>query len=197
MLLAALLACSLIADAGPSLPVEGPPPPAELSELRHELIATLNEHRSQYNLPRLSMDRTAEKSAQAHAEDMLRTGQMQHDDPSGRTPFERFQAYGGKADYFGENLGFHSPGVIDPVLLWQVIEKLDAQMMAETPPSDGHRRNILSRNFSEVGIGIAVGSRGVFLSEDFVGYLYEKSHTAKSDATPRPRKGSRSNSFDS
>ena len=183
MLLAALLAFSLVANTGPPLPTEGPPPPAELSQLRRQLIATLNQHRAQYNLPRLSVEPTAERSAQAHAEDMLRTGQMQHDDPNGRTPFERFEALGGKADYFGENLGFHSPGVLDPVLLWQVIEKLDEQMMDEVPPNDGHRRNILLRNFSQVGIGIAVGARGVFLSEDFVGYVYEKSHSAKSNAT--------------
>ena len=186
MLLAALLACFLTAANGPPLPIEGPPPAAELSQLRHQLIARLNEHRAQYGLRRLNPDDTAEKAAQFQAEDMLRTGQMQHVDARGRTPFERFESFGGKADYYGENLGFHSPAVLDPTLLWHVLATLDAQMMAEVAPEDGHRRNILSRNFSAVGIGIAVGARGVFVSEDFVGYQYEKPHAVKVEATAPP-----------
>lgn len=186
MLLAALLTFVLASGASSLLPTIGPPPPDELSQLRRQLIATLNHHRAQYGLPRLTFDGTAEKAAQYQAEDMQRTGRMQHDDASGRSPLQRFESFGGKADYYGENLGYRSPGVLDPVLLWHVIEALDADMMAEVPPADGHRKNILSRNFSAVGIGIAVGPNGVFLSEDFVGHLGEKPQAPKVDATAVP-----------
>ena len=186
MLLATLLAFLLSVDIGPPLPAIGPPPPAELSQLRRQLVDTLNRHRAQYGLPVLTFDSTAQKAAQFQAEDMLRAGRMQHEDAAGRSPLERFESFGGKADYYGENLGYRSPGVVDPTLLWRVIAALDAEMMAEVPPSDGHRRNILSQRFSAVGIGIAVGPAGVFLSEDFVGHVYEKPPDPKVDATASP-----------
>jgi len=42
-------------------------------------------------------------------------------------------------------------------------------MMAEQPPNDGHRENIVSPNYDAVGIGVAVGPGGVYLTEDFTG----------------------------
>jgi uncharacterized protein YkwD len=161
-----LLALLLAANLGP-IPTTGPPPPSELKQLRTELITRLNGYRAPLGLPLLGVDPIAERAAQFQATDMLNAGQLRHEDSSGRTPFARYKAYGGKSDYYGENVGFHSPGVLDPVLLWEVLSKLDAQMMAEAPPNDGHRRNILSSHFSAVGIGIAVGPNGVFVCEDF------------------------------
>jgi uncharacterized protein YkwD len=160
MLLALLIAASLD-------PTIGPPPPSELMQLRAELVAQLNEHRAQAGLTPFGVDPIAEQAAEFQAVDMMNTGKMRHEDSSGRSPFARYEAFGGKADYYGENIGFRSPGVVDPVLLWQVLAKLDARMMAEVPPDDGHRRNILSSHYTAVGIGVAVGPDGVFLAEDF------------------------------
>jgi uncharacterized protein YkwD len=185
MLLTALLAFLLALGTGP-IPTEGPPPAGELTHLRQQLIAELNQHRAQYGLSPLTFDDTAEKAAQFHAEEMEQAGEMRHEDASGRSPLQRFEALGGRADYYGENIGYWTPGVVDPVLLWHVIGSLDAEMMAEKPPNDGHRRNILSQNYSAVGIGIAVGPHGVFISEDFLGYRYEKAHEPKFDATAPP-----------
>ena len=162
MLLALLLAASL----GP-IPTTGPPPPSELKQLRAQLLAQLNADRAQLGLASLAVDPIAERAAEFQAVDMLDAGKLRHDDSSGRSPLARYNAYGGKSDYYGENVGFRSPGVVDPVLLWDVLSKLDAQMMAEAPPNDGHRRNILSGHFSAVGIGVAVGPNGVFMCEDF------------------------------
>lgn len=166
MFLALLLQLLTASNLGP-IPTIGPPPPAELRELRAELIATLNEHRVHAGLEPLVIDPVAEQAAQFQAQDMLDSGVMRHVDSEGRTPAARYKAYGGKSDYYGENVGFSSPGVVDPTLLWKVIEKLDYDMMAETPPDDGHRRNILSSHYDAVGIGITVGPKGVFLCEDF------------------------------
>lgn len=162
MLLALLVAANLI-------PTTGPPPAAELQQLRSELTATLNEHRAQLGLPALATDPIAEQAAEFQAVDMLDAGALRHEDSSGRSPAERYKAYGGASDYYGENVGFRSPGVLDPALLWDVLSKLDAQMMAEVAPDDGHRRNILSSHYRAVGIGVAVGPHGVFMCEDFSG----------------------------
>ncbi|MBV8172107.1 MAG: CAP domain-containing protein [Candidatus Eremiobacteraeota bacterium] len=169
MLLAALLAAFFIdVDAG-QIPSTGPPPAAELHSLRAKLIDRINKDRAQYNLPPLTADPIAQRAAQYQAENMLATGNLEHTDSSGRAPMQRYNDMGGKADYYGENVGFRAPGVLDPVLLWNVLAKLEAEMMAEVPPNDGHRQNILSSHYNAVGIGVAVGPRGVFMAEDFVG----------------------------
>jgi uncharacterized protein YkwD len=161
MLVALLIAANL--DAIPTVPI----PRSELKQLRDELITQLNEHRARVGVEPLGVDPIAEQAAQFQAADMLNAGQLRHQDSSGRLPFARYQALGGKTDYYGENVGFRSPGVVDPVLLWEVLSKLDAQMLAEVPPNDGHRRNILSTHFTAVGIGVAVGPNGVYMCEDF------------------------------
>ena len=160
MLLALLIATSLD-------PTIGPPPPAELMQLRTQLTAQLNAHRRDAGLTPLGVDPIAQRAAEFQAVDMMNVGKMNHIDTAGRSPIARYEAFGGKADYYGENLGFRSPGVVDPLLLWEVLSKLDAKMMAEVPPDDGHRQNILSSHYSAVGIGIAVGPDGVFMCEDF------------------------------
>ncbi|MBV8082657.1 MAG: CAP domain-containing protein [Candidatus Eremiobacteraeota bacterium] len=167
MLLVALL---IAADLGP-IPTTGPPPAAELRTLRAQLTDQINKDRAKYNLPPLTLDPIAQQAAQYQAENMLINDKMQHQDTSGRSPVQRYNDLGGKADYYGENVGFRSPGVVDPVLLWDVLAKLEAAMMAEVAPEDGHRRNILSSHYSAVGIGIAVGPNGVFMAEDFAGNL--------------------------
>jgi uncharacterized protein YkwD len=166
MLLIALLVAS---NLGPIPPSDGLPS-VELQSMRSQLTQLINHHRSQYQLTQLGMDELAQQAAQAHAESMLASDKMSHVDNAGRTPMDRYLALGGKADYYGENVGFRSPAVVDPELLWSVLAKLDEAMMAETPPNDAHRRNILSDHYTAVGIGVAVGPNGVFIDEDFVGY---------------------------
>jgi uncharacterized protein YkwD len=169
MLLIALL---ISTNLGP-IPTQGPPPLAVLAHLRAELTKELNHHRAVYGLPPLARDPIAEQAAQFQAEDMLVSDKMGHVDSSGRLPMTRYSDLGGKADYYGENVGFRSPGVVDEGPLWDVLSRLDQAMMAEVPPNDGHRRNILSNNFSVVGIGIAVGPNGVFMAEDFAGFRHK------------------------
>lgn len=163
-----IIALLVAAGLGP-LPTQGPPPRAELAELRAQLTDALNQHRAAFGLPELITDSTAEQAAQYQAEDMLATGKLGHLDSTGRSPMLRYAQFGGKADYYGENVGFRSPGVVNKALLWDVLSKLDQAMMAEVPPYDGHRQNILSKHYEAVGIGIAVGPNGVFMAEDFTG----------------------------
>jgi uncharacterized protein YkwD len=41
-------------------------------------------------------------------------------------------------------------------------------MMAEQPPNDGHRRNILNTGFNLIGIDVLIDSKNqVWLTEDF------------------------------
>jgi uncharacterized protein YkwD len=117
----------------------------------------------------LVTDSTAQAAAQEQAEDMLSAGVMRHEDSQGRTPLERFSALGGHATWYGENVGWYQISADSGPSQWQAVADLDAEMMAEQPPDDGHRRTILDARYQAVGIGIAVGANGLYLAEDFVG----------------------------
>jgi len=146
-----------------------PPTQADLDTVRGKLLDTLNDHRSEDGLSALHVDPIAQEAAQYQAEDMARTAKMQHEDSTGRTPMQRYGAMGGRAGWYAENVGWYGLDVSGDTQLWMAVSKLDAQMMAEQPPNDGHRENILSTRYDGVGIGVAVGPHGLYLAEDFSG----------------------------
>jgi len=142
---------------------------ADLQTVRTELLQALNQHRAAEGRPELVGDPIAEQAAQYQANDMSQAGAMRHEDSTGRSPLQRYVAFGGRAQAYGENVGWYSLCVTGSPALWSVVSKLDAEMMAEQPPDDGHRVNILSQQYTAVGIGITVGQHGLYLAEDFVG----------------------------
>lgn len=145
------------------------PPASDLDAVRTQLIALLDEHRNAVGVGPLGIDGRAQAAAQAHALDMARDGVLRHVDPDGRTPFDRYHAQGGHSRFYAENVAWYGLADESRAALASAIAKLDAQMMAERPPDDGHRANIVSPTYDSVGIGIAVGPGGIFLTEDFSG----------------------------
>ncbi len=145
------------------------PPLADLDAVRDRLLATLNEHRAATGGAPLVTDPIAQAAAQGQAFDMAAAAQMRHQDAQGRTPMQRYMDLGGRAHWYGENVGWYSLDVTGRSALWNVVGTLDAQMMAERPPDDGHRKNILSPDFQAVGFGICMSPTGIYLAEDFVG----------------------------
>ena len=139
------------------------------SLVRTRLVAQLNAHRHEFGLPPLGLDAIAQKAAQLQADDMQVNNALRHLDSGGRSPLVRYSDLGGRAEAYGENVAYYSDPIAEPTQQWNVVVKLDGLMMAEKPPQDGHRENILSPNYDAVGIGIAVGTHGIFIAEDFVG----------------------------
>jgi len=146
-----------------------PPAKPDVDALRNELLGVLNTHRQEAGLDALTIDPIAEQAAQYQADDMLRSDAMRHTDSTGRSPIDRYMALGGTGRWYGENVGWYGLDVLTQPALWSAVSKLDSEMMAERPPDDGHRKNILATQFNAVGIGVSVGTNGLFLAEDFVG----------------------------
>jgi uncharacterized protein YkwD len=148
--------------------VAAAPDAGALQAIRTRLLALLNAHRMVTGLPALAIDPLAETAAQSQASDMESAGVMRHTDALGRSPYERFTSSGGLARVYGENVAYFGLDVNDLVNEWQAIDKLDSMMMAEQAPDDGHREAILSPAYRKVGIGVAIGSNGLYLAEDFL-----------------------------
>ena len=67
----------------------------------------------------------------------------------------------------GENIGEGGP-VSSNDDAWNMVSMIHQGMMAEKPPDDGHRRNLLSKDFHRIGISIYIDAHHtLWLTEDF------------------------------
>jgi uncharacterized protein YkwD len=116
-------------------------------------LCTLNAERDRYGLPPLKLNRKLSKAARRHARDMVRRDYFAHDSLGGGTFLDRIKRTGylrgARSWTVGENLA------------WGSRERSAPRAITETwMNSAGHRANILSDSFREVGIGLATGAPG-------------------------------------
>ena len=118
-----------------------------------EMLRLVNEERTLLGLPELVMDETLREVARQHSVDMFQRGYFSHNDPEGKTPFERMQAGGVLFIIAGENIA------VAPTL------SIAHKGLMDSP---GHRENILRPEFRRVGIGAARGGRyGIMFTQNF------------------------------
>jgi uncharacterized protein YkwD len=134
------------------LPFSLPDAPARPA-LEAQMLALVNQARSEHGLRELSADPEAAEVARAHSRDMLARGYFSHVSPQGLTPFDRLQRAGVRYRAAGENLA----------LAPRVTVAHDGLMN-----SPGHRANLLNPRFGRVGIGIVDGGRhGLMVTQKF------------------------------
>lgn len=134
------------------------PLPAQASEITQGSVLDLtNKVRIAEGLGGLQYNATLQKAAQAKADDMAARKYFSHTTPDGKTPWTFFEAAGYVYQSAGENLAVHFADV-EPLQ--------DAWMN-----SPGHRANIMSPKYTEMGVGIARGEyegyESVFVVELF------------------------------
>lgn len=118
--------------------------PARLEITRENVLAAMNRHREEKNLPPLRVDHRLDLAAEDRMRDMEEIGYWSHESPEGRSPFFWLALRGYRFGYAGENLakGFETAAVL-----------VDSWM-----ESKGHRENIVSANYADCGIAIIDGS---------------------------------------
>jgi uncharacterized protein YkwD len=119
---------------------------ADLAGARAAMLGSVNAARRQAGRPPLREDTRLDAAAQEHAEDMLARSYYAHNSPGGGTPRQRVLAAGYPAATVAENIAARHATV-------------EAAMAAWLASSD-HRRNLLDGRFTDMGIGLAVGSYG-------------------------------------
>lgn len=146
-------------SSGPCSPVAG----QEDSAMEAWQLNAVNQARASAGVAALSMDSRIHSEALQHSRDMTCYG-FGHYVPPGTTPASRMAAAGVSFTWHGENIGEAGEGTDLQKVMW-----LFNTMMAEQPPNDGHRQNILSPHFTITGIGIYVenGSGSLWMTEDF------------------------------
>jgi len=107
------------------------------------LVDLTNFDRANQGLHGLATNQTLQQAAQLKANDMASAGYFAHNSPDGKTPWYWLGEAGYTFSYAGENLAVFFGDSADVERAWM--------------NSPGHRANILSSNFTEVGIATAEG----------------------------------------
>jgi len=136
-----LVACGALALATlRSGPAEAPV--AAVNAAR--VVALTNEERAEEGVNQLARNALLDEAAQMKAEDMAAKGYYAHVSPDGVTPMHWVEEAGYEYLIIGENL---------------VVNRTDAEGVVDAfMGSPGHRANILRKDFTEIGIGVARGT---------------------------------------
>ena len=123
----------------------------------------LNAERAAHHLPALSMRTALINSAHSHNLAMARANTMSHQLPGEPGLATRITQAGYKWHYAGENIGWNS------VMTTAGVLQLEKIMYAEVPPNNGHKLNILSTHYTNVGVDVYLdrAHHKVWLTTDF------------------------------
>lgn len=135
---------------------------AELSMMR-SLQAEINRERAAHRLRPLRWNVQLGLSARRHDVAMSLANTMSHQLPGEAYFAKRITAAGYKWTWAGENIAWNSRMDTTGVI------QLERMMYNERPPYDGHRRNILSSHFTDVGMDVYLDRKHhkVWLTTDF------------------------------
>jgi uncharacterized protein YkwD len=118
-------------------------------------IATYSNGKAKPQAP-LVFNRNLSTAASAHTQDMLSRDFFAHSSPEGTTPFTRITKTGYQFSNAGENIAFTaSTGLLNETVA--SLQLHDDLFIDEGYAGRGHRINILSSDFREIGIGVKLG----------------------------------------
>ncbi|OHA52893.1 MAG: hypothetical protein A2991_01865 [Candidatus Terrybacteria bacterium RIFCSPLOWO2_01_FULL_58_14] len=151
----------------PSLPTPtlSPTPlslcPADaVSDAPTDLFSAINAERTARGLPALAWDADVASVAQERSDDMAALGYFSHTSPTGETAFSLMDARGIPYGWAGENLARNNYPADQQVAV--AIQDL----MASAPHCD----NLLSANYTYLGVGVAQDGAGmVYYTMIFIG----------------------------
>lgn len=129
------------------------------------LLEKSNQAREAKKLSDLSNEEILEKAARDHSRDMLQRNYLSHFSPEKKSVVDRVKKYQPKLQRsLGENLHTISSaqGLVDP-------EAVAEQMMDDWLHSPSHRKNILSQQYSFLGVGCAADGSRIFCTQVFAG----------------------------
>ena len=139
----------------PDAPSEPDQPSGSTSVLDYEqqVVTLVNAERAKYGLAALTLDETLCGYARVKSQDMHDQGYFSHTSPTYGSPFDMMRAFGVSYRTAGENIamGYATPAAV--VEAWM--------------NSEGHRANILSANYTTLGVGYVEDGR--YWTQWFIG----------------------------
>jgi uncharacterized protein YkwD len=143
--------------------------PATAGTILDLVLTHINEARAAEGLKALTLDAKLSKASALHNQLMINGCGLSHQCSGEGGIGDRFSAQGVSWSSAGENIGYGSSGssAADKV---KAANGLTDSMLAEVPPNDGHRKNLLSKSFTKIGLSVVRDSKGItWMTQDFVG----------------------------
>lgn len=140
-------------DTTPKIPTENTNS-ASLTNDEQQMLDLVNQARAQNNLPALKVDMELTNVARIKSQDMIDNNYFSHNSPTYGSPFDMMKDFGINYVQAGENIAGN-----------QSVQNAHDSLMN----SPGHRKNILSPDFTHIGIGIKNGgSYGKMFTQMFI-----------------------------
>jgi len=134
-------------------PAEKQQPAQNVNQAVQQVIDLTNAERRKNGLPDLQADTQLNGVAQKKSEDMRQNNYFSHTSPTYGSPFDMMRDFGVTYKTAGENIAQGQRTPQEVVQAWM--------------NSEGHRKNILSKDFTHIGIGY--DSNGHHWTQMFVG----------------------------
>lgn len=122
------------------------PEGSPLKTLEDEVITLVNRERVNNGLQPLKYNWEAARVARIKSQDMINNNYFGHISPIYGSPFKMLESYGLRFSAAAENIAYG--------------QRTAQEVMNSWMNSPGHRANILSRSFTEIGVGAAKASNG-------------------------------------
>ncbi|HEY8350540.1 MAG TPA: SafA/ExsA family spore coat assembly protein [Clostridia bacterium] len=122
-------------------------PAVTTSSQENEVARLVNAERAKAGLPALKFNWELSRVARYKSADMANKGYFSHNSPTYGTPFQMMENFGLRFSAAGENIAYG--------------QRTPAEVMRDWMNSPGHRNNILSRSYTEIGVGLAKNKNGV------------------------------------
>lgn len=118
----------------------------DVKSQENEVIRLVNVERTRAGLQALTQNWQLSRVARYKSQDMIDKGYFAHNSPTYGSPFKMMESFGLKYSAAGENIamGQQSP----------------SQVMNAWMNSPGHRNNIMSPSFTQIGVGLAKDRNG-------------------------------------
>lgn len=121
------------------------------SDFATQVVKLVNAERAKAGLGALTSDALLDKVAMAKVKDMSNNNYFDHQSPTYGSPFDMMKQFGVTYSYAGENIAKGQKTPQEVVTAWM--------------NSAGHRANILSKNFTQIGVGYYNG----YWAQEFIG----------------------------
>jgi uncharacterized YkwD family protein len=124
-----------------------------LSQFERQVVELTNQERAKNGLPALKIDTELSKVAREKSNDMKAKNYFSHTSPTYGSPFDMMKQFGIDYRAAGENIAMGQRTPEEVVKAWM--------------NSEGHRKNILSSNFTHIGVGH--NANGNYWTQMFIG----------------------------
>ena len=157
-------------------------PDIDITQLENKIHALINKERAKRGLPALLRDKSLSKVARQYSQDMVERNFFSHNDPDGRSFYDRYKTAGFECSIRRENTScmgaeniaqsnlfssyFYKDG--KTFFNWSTEDKIAESVVKQWMSSKGHKANILTPYFKRQGIGAAFSDDGkVYITENF------------------------------